>query len=113
VINVILRKPRGDAPTEPLIPLASRRNFIVNYDLAAPDGSLQQASLARAFDAAAESLTVISASDSGLLTPANQGGSLGRPSRITPVSVDDPLQSSYSLVIRVAELAIQYLGRPT
>jgi S-adenosylmethionine-dependent methyltransferase len=42
VLNLILRKPAGDLPTAPLIPLSSRSEFIVNYAHVKVDAPMQQ-----------------------------------------------------------------------
>lgn len=72
VLNVILRKPVGAIPAEPLIPLASRTEFLVNYAHMKVDLPMQQTRLLQEFDRIGKAELVITKSDSDLLMPANQ-----------------------------------------
>ena len=72
VLNVILRKPAGVIPTEPLIPLASRAEFLVNYASVKMDLPRQQTCLRQEFDSLGKVKSIIAASDADLLIPANQ-----------------------------------------
>lgn len=72
ILNVILRKPDGALPTEPLIPLSSRAEFLVNYAHMKVDLPVQQAQLLQKFERLGKAEWVISGSDADLLAPANQ-----------------------------------------
>jgi 2-polyprenyl-3-methyl-5-hydroxy-6-metoxy-1,4-benzoquinol methylase len=72
VLNVILRKPDGVLPTEPLIPLSSRRALLVNYAHAKTDLPVRQAQLLEEFARLGKTEWVIAGSDTDLLVPANQ-----------------------------------------
>ena len=74
VLNVILRKPAGALPAEPLIPLASRTEFLVNYADIKVDPPAQQARLLQEFDHLGKAELIISERDADLLIPANQVG---------------------------------------
>ncbi|MDG4551617.1 MAG: class I SAM-dependent methyltransferase [Candidatus Contendobacter sp.] len=72
VLNVILRKPTGALPTEPLIPLASRTEFLVNYADVKVDSPMQRARSLQEFERLEKVEWVISGSDADSLAPANQ-----------------------------------------
>ena len=72
VLNVILRKPAGALPTEPLIPLASRTEFLVNYADVKVDSPMRRARLLQEFERLGRAEWVISGSDADSLALANQ-----------------------------------------
>lgn len=72
VLNVILRKPVGVMPTEPLISFASRTQFLINYADVKIDSPMQQAQLFQEFDGLKNVELVITENDTELLIPANQ-----------------------------------------
>jgi S-adenosylmethionine-dependent methyltransferase len=71
VLNLILRKPEGDPPRGPLIPTASRAEFLTNFaHLGRQEGSGGRPDLR--FDGLGEVRMAISGSDPAPLVPAHQ-----------------------------------------
>lgn len=72
VLNLILRKPVGAIPEEPLLPLASRAEFITNYQCAKIEAPSQQTHWRQAFDRLNETVLVILGNQADLLIAGNE-----------------------------------------
>ncbi len=72
VLNVILRKPTGAMPTEPLIPPASRMPFLVNYADLRVESPVQRTWLSEEFDRLGKVELVVDENHADRLVPANQ-----------------------------------------
>ena len=72
VLNLILRKPDCGMPAEPLLPLASRAEFLTNYQCAKMEAPSQQAYRREAFDRLSETVLMILENQAGLITLGNE-----------------------------------------
>ncbi|HSA45616.1 MAG TPA: class I SAM-dependent methyltransferase [Candidatus Competibacteraceae bacterium] len=72
VLNLILRKPVGAMPDEPLLPLVSRAEFITNYQCAKIEAPSQQTHWRQAFDQINRTVLMILENQTDLIIPGNE-----------------------------------------
>jgi len=72
VLNLILRKPDSKTPSEPLLPLASRAEFLTNYQGVKMEAPTQQAYWREVFDRLSETVLIIMENQADLIILGNE-----------------------------------------